>query len=354
MTQLVPFDAPASPAHGFIEGLEEAADLADAALAPSTRACYGRAFRRFALWAESHGAPSLPATGESVAAWIGLLHKRRLTPARLAVTVAAIAWHHRQAGLPDPTRDERLRLALKGARRRDAARPRRKAHPLLAMDEGGLPGDIHRLVDAVVGRDLVARRDRAVILLGFAGAFRRSELAALTLADLDWTPRGLLVTVRRSKTDQEGRGLRKAISPGSRHCPVAALKEWLDALEMVTGRAVAAGEGGGALPVFTGFARPRVETAADGTTRPIPVPKATAMSDQTVARILKRHAAAAGLDPRRISGHSLRRGFATSAALAGKDLVKIRSLTGHARLDSLGEYVDAVRAFDSAAGEGLL
>lgn len=242
--------------HELRQGLEAAAALADAGVAASTQAAYVRAFARFATWAEGQGLGSLPASRAAVAAYLGLLHRRRLTPSRIGVVLAAIAWHHRRAGLADPTSDQRITLAMRGARRLDATRPKRQAHALLAKDPGGLPGELHRLVDAIAGDDLPALRDRTLILLGFAGAFRRSELAALTLADLAWTARGLYVTVRRSKSDQEGRGKRKAIVPGRLHCPVATLRSWLDALERATGRERLAGEGRGRLPVFVGFARP--------------------------------------------------------------------------------------------------
>lgn len=328
------------------DGLDAVIALADAAIAATTRATYERAFRRFSVWAEGHGLTHLPASKGTVAAYLGLLHKRALTPSRIGVIMSAIRWYHRRAGEPDPTMDDKIAMAVRGARRKDAARTKKKAHALLAKGDGGLPGEVHRLVEAITGDNLVALRDRAVILLGFAGAFRRSELAALTLADLEWTPRGLLVTVRRSKTDQEGLGLRKAIVPGQLHCPVAALKRWLTALDAATGREKVAGQGRARLPVFVGFSRPR----ADGSE----VPKAAPMSDQVVPLILKRYAEAAGLDPAVVSGHSLRRGFATSAAQAGADLLKIRQLTGHKSVQMLTEYVEAVGAFENNAGRGLL
>lgn len=338
----------------LVEGLEAAAELADAAVAPSTRSTYDRAFRRFEVWAGGHGLSALPATRATVAAYMGLLHRRLLTPSRIGVVMSAIAWHHQRAGLPNPTLDDRLKLAMKGARRKDAARPRRKAHAILAKDPGGLPGELHRLASAVEGGDLVALRDRAVILLGFAGAFRRSELAALTLGDLEWDARGVSAHVRRAKNDQMGKGLVKAIVPGQVNCPVQALGSWLMALEEATRREKAAGkEGRRGLPVFVGFARPRREER-NGDVVEVPVPKETAMSDQTVNLILKRYAGAAGLDPDALSGHSLRRGLVTSAALEGADINAIRSLTGHNDLNSLGKYMALVWAFENSPARGLL
>ena len=346
------------PAVGVPDDLQDdlaaAMELAEASVAKSTEDVYGRAFNRFAVWAEGKGLTALPAAADTVAAYLGLMHRRNLSPSRMAVVLAAIGWRHKRANQPDPTRDERLTMVMAGKRRKDAGRPKRKARPLLAAADGGLPGEIHALAAAVAGDDLVAKRDRALVLLGFAGAFRRSELAALTLGDLEATPKGLLVTVRKGKGDQEGRGLVKAVVPGATHCPVRALLEWLDALEAATGRAAAAADGKGDLPVFVPFTRPRVEKGPDGTKMLVPVPRCEPMSDQTVVRVLKRRAAAAGLDPERISGHSLRSGLVTSAAQQGKDVLRIQALTGHKTLSILAEYVHLAGLFDGSAGEGLL
>jgi site-specific recombinase XerD len=152
---------------------------------------------------------------------------------------------------------------------------------------------------------LAGVRDRALLLLGFAGAFRRSELVALDVADLSFTARGVEVTIRRSKTDQEGAGRVVAIPLGSQAetCPVRSLRAWLEAAGIEAGSIFRAvnrwGRVGGRL------------------------------ADRDVACTVKRAAERAGLDPAAFSGHSLRAGLATSAALAGKSDRAIMATTGH-------------------------
>ena len=173
-------------------------------------------------------------------------------------------------------------------------------------------------------------RDRALLLLGFAMAARRSELVALDLADLELTERGLLVTVRRSKTDQVGQGVVKAIPFGRAQetCPVRAVGTWLEIAGITSGA------------VFRSVTR---HGRIGG-----------ALSDQAVSIVVKCYAAAAGLDPSDFSGHSLRAGFVTSAAERGARVERIMDHTGHASLAMVRTYTRRVDAFADHAGEGLL
>jgi integrase len=154
-----------------------------------------------------------------------------------------------------------------------------------------MPATAERVIGMapLAGMRLSAIRDRALLLIGFAGAFRRSELVALNADDIEETAEGLRVTIRRSKTDQEGHGHVIAIPHGVIACPVTALKAWLEAAGIAQG------------PVF----RP---VAKGGRIR------ATRLTDRSVADIVKAHAQRAGLDPKLFAGHSLRSGFLTSAA----------------------------------------
>jgi integrase len=162
----------------------------------------------------------------------------------------------------------------------------------------------------------VGLRDRAVLLLGFAGAFRRSELVSLDVADLEFSSAGLIVTLRKSKTDQKGAGRRIGIPYGSTEgtCPVRAVQAWLETARISDG------------PVFRPLDRfQRVQT--------------TRLSDKAVALIVKRRAKAVGLDPTRYAGHSLRAGLATSAAAAGASERVIMSQTGHRSADMVRKYI---------------
>ena len=174
-----------------------------------------------------------------------------------------------------------------------------------------------------------AIRDRALLLIGFAGAFRRSELVALNADDIEETPEGLRVTIRRSKTDQEGHGHVIAIPRGMIACPVAALKAWLEAAGIT--------EGAVFLPIAKG-----------GRIRP------TRLTDRSVADIVKAHARRAGLDPKQFAGHSLRSGFLTSAAARGASIFKMADQSRHKSMDTLRGYVRDAEIFKDHAGKGLL
>jgi integrase len=175
-------------------------------------------------------------------------------------------------------------------------------------------------------------RDRALLLIGFAGAFRRSELTSLDVADLDFIGNGMTIRLRRSKTDQEGRGETVGIPWGANRetCPVLALQAWLDTAAITTG------------PIFRPIDR-------HGNIRP------QRLSDRAVALIVKRHAEAAGLDAAKYSGHSLRAGLATSAAMGGASERAIMRQTRHRSLPMVRRYIREGDLFreNAAAQVGL-
>jgi integrase len=163
---------------------------------------------------------------------------------------------------------------------------------------------------------LIGSRDRTLLLIGFAGAFRRSELVALNRDAVEITGDGLVITIKRSKTDQEGAG-RKIGLPYAAHketCPVRSLQEWLERSAITDG------------PLL----RPinRHGHMAEGR-----------LSSAAVGEIVKRHATAVGLDPTKFSGHSLRSGLATSAAAAGASERSIMAQTGHRSVNMVRRYI---------------
>lgn len=174
------------------------------------------------------------------------------------------------------------------------------------------------------------RRDKALLLLGFAGAFRRSEVIGLDVADIEHVRQGIVVTLRRSKTDQIGAGYKLGIPFGrSRWCPVRHLADWLDHAKIEAG------------PIFRGINRHG--HVAD-----------QRLSGEAVSIIVKERAKAAGFDPDAYSGHSLRAGLATSAVLAGVSTLSIRRTTRHASDAMLARYVRVGDMFtDNAAGAVL-
>lgn len=288
------------------------ADLVRDSLADNSRRAYASDLSQFATWGGT-----IPATDMMVAAYLTEHADTRAT-ATLARWLASLAKAHRASGGPDPTRSELVRSVLRGIRRRYGSAPD-QAKPLLR-------DDLMLALDAI-GDGPKAARDRALLLIGFAGGFRRSELVALDLADIEHVRQGVVVTLRRSKTDQSAAG-RKIGMPYARgrHCPVASLDAWLALADITAG------------PLFRPVdRRGRVADAR--------------LSGEAVSLVVKARLAAIGIDPADYSGHSLRAGFATSAAQASISSWKIRQQTGHKSDAMLARYVrDGELFIDNAAG----
>src|ERR1700761_7479445 len=193
----------------------------DASRAQSTRRAYAHDWHDFQIWCQAHALLPLPAAPESVIFYATDLTKNRKKKLNtLQRRLAAISQLHQEAGFPSPTQTWAMKQFLAGLRRELGVAPERK-RPLLAEDLRELLLD---LPDSRVGKG-----DRALLLLAFPGAFRRSELVALDVSDLEETRDGLIVTIRKSKTDQEGQGRRVGIPPGAdeARCPLHALKVWI-------------------------------------------------------------------------------------------------------------------------------
>ena len=296
---------------------ERIAAAVEAELAASTRIVYASAWRQWEAWCRSRGVTALPAPPEAVAAYLAERAEAGLSYGSIDMACSAIAHQHHQEGVPDPMTDVTLRRVRRGLRRIIGAAPRRQAHALTTAE-------IARIVSAIDTATATGARDRAVILLGYASALRPSELAALRLADVAIRPGGLLVTVRRSKTDQDGYGQLVGVAPGRhRHTdPVGALAAWT----------AIRGAGHGSL--FT-----RIHQSGVTTVDPI--------AARTVSRMLQARAAAAGLDGVPVSGHSLRAGHATTAAANGAAVDRIAAQTRHRALDTLIEHY--IRPSDALA-----
>lgn len=228
---------------------------------------------------------------------------------------------HDARGLPNPIRSPLLRATLRGIKRTYGC-AQRQAKPLCR-------DDLLQVLDAT-GDSKKDLRDRALLLLGFAGALRRSELVALNVEDLEHVRQGVILHLRHSKTDQEGEGQKIGIPHGrGRWCPVAALHDWLQAAAIATG------------PVF----RPLDRAGRVGEAR---------LSGDAVALIVRERVEAAGLDPSGYSGHSLRAGLATSASQVGVPTWKIRAQTRHASDAMLARYVRDGELFTGNAAGALL
>ncbi len=304
---------------------EQAARFMEAAKAHSTRQAYARDLANFRLFTQRHSLPFLPSTPEVVALYISDL-AIRLSVSTIRRRMAAITNAHKEAGFPNSPASPRqhyvVREVLAGIKR-SLGTAQHGVDPLLA-------DDIRKIVAATPDR-LLGLRDRALVLVGFSGAFRRSELASiLEVNDLDFTDHGLYIRMRRSKTDQEGQGRTVAMPTGEHPetCPIRALQTWLHAAGITAG------------PVFRSVNR-HGHVAGH------------ALSPRSVAKILKRAATRAGINPASIAGHSLRAGMVTQAAMNGAEERDIAKTTGHRSVGMLRRYIRDGRAFGASAQLGL-
>lgn len=319
-----PADTPADTwDHLTDDDVRRVAAAMAASHAETTRKAYAQAWRQWVRWSAGRGLMPFPAEAAAVCAYLTERAEQGVSLATIDAACAAIGHQHRSHGLPDPIDQDAVRQVRRGLRRILGTAPRRPARPLSVTDLR----QIATTIDRTTPRGL---RDTALILVGFAGALRRSELAALTVEDIEAKPAGLLLHLRRSKTDPERRGQVVGIAHGHHALtdPIAALDAWLAV------RGTAAG------PVFTSM-RP-------GLTSLEPI------SGNAVSNIVKDRARAAGLSPERITGHSLRAGHATSAALAGIGVDRIAAQTRHRRIDVLIErYIRPVQALQTTSSRDL-
>ena len=307
-------------------------ELARNQLAETTRRAYQADCAHFADWCDAMSrrgrseVAALPADPRSV--WLYLTelvadgNAAGYQPATLERRLSAIKWHHETGGHPSPTTHIRVRELMAGIRRTYGRRVER-VEPLTT--------DMLAKVVAVIGTDTVAAlRDRALLLVGFAGALRRSELAALTREQMRREGRGYVIELIGTKDDPNRYGRDVAIPEyaGSPLCPVAAVDAWLAAAEITTG------------PVFRRVRR-------GGKVGDV------ALSAASVALIVKRCAAAAGIPPDRLAGHSLRAGHATTAAVNGATDRTIMHQTGHKDPQTLNAYIRPATIFENNSADYL-
>jgi len=262
----------------------------------------------------------IPCSPEAVAGYLAEIADTHAV-ATIQRRLAAIAKAHRASGHDDPCRTEIVKAAMRGIRRIKGTAQR---------EAQALQRDDLFLVLERMGDRPIDIRDKALLLIGFAAAFRRSELVGLDCDDVEEVRQGIVLHLRRSKTDQDGQGRKIAIPHGrTRWCPVRHMADWIAHAGIEQG------------PIFRSIDR-HGHIAPDR------------LSGDAVATIMKKRAKAAGFDPAIFSGHSLRAGFATSAAMAGASTLKIRAQTGHKSDAMLGRYIrDGDMFNDNATGAVL-
>jgi len=298
----------------------------EASKALATTRAYASDWRRFEAWCADRAVSALPATAETVARYLVGAAEGGYKAATITRWAASISEAHHAAGHATPTASLEVRACLRGIRRTRGTVGRQAAPITLPVLRKMLAHASRR------NGELRVLRDRALLLVGFAAGLRRSELVALDIEDLEETAEGLILTVRRSKTDQDSRGRRLGILRGHRHDtdPVGALRAWLTAAAIVSG------------PIF----RPiDLLTGELGSGR---------LSDDQVARVVQGCARRARLPhPERYSGHSLRAGMATSAAAAGAAEASIMAQGGWRSATVARRYIRDGQVFRVAAALGL-
>jgi len=286
----------------------------------ATRAAYASDWRIFVGWCEAQGVSPLPATSGDTCQYLVAQADKGLKASTLSRRLAAIRLAHTAQEMEPPTATEAVRTTLKGIRRKIGTKPVQKS-----------PATADRLQEMVSHCPPTLRglRDRALLLLGFAGAFRRSELAALEVSDIEEVEGGLRVHVRKSKTDQEGAGEIVPVIRGAKVCPVEAVNAWLEAAGIAEG------------PLFRRMLK-------GGRAAP------SSLSRYSIGEIVKKYAGLAGYKASDFGGHSLRAGFATSAAMNGASTFRIMDVTRHRNVNTVRQYVRRAEEFEDHAGSGLL
>ena len=336
------FDGAVEASEPVLDGtLASERDAADTyrrmAKAENTRRAYRAAVRAWCSWCALHGLAPLPASGQDVAAFLAGERGRKLSPETLKLRRAAIRYLHRAAGCPVPTDDVCVSETMAGITR-DAARkgvvPRKKVAATATI--------LRRLL-APIPSDLRGLRDRAVLLMGFAGALRRSELAAIRFDHLEKTDRGIRLTLPQTKGEQTDAVTVPLPYGDTELCPVHALEAWQLAAGLTDG------------PVFRRiWLPPRPNSAAEGEPPSLPRVGTDAITPQTVAQIVQARAMVAGFGRHDLGGHSLKRGALTTGMDRGVHPAKLKRLGRHKSFDVLGEYLEFGDLFEGHPLCGVL
>ena len=321
-----------------------AAALARHAKADNTRRAYRAGVRAWCAWCDSHQLPPLPARPEDVAAFLAAQRyvpsgadAKPLATNTLKLRLAAIAYLHYLAGLPSPTTTAVVTETYAGLHR-VAAEAGSGPRPKLATKIALL-----REILAEIPEDLPGLRDRALLLVGFAGAFRRSELARIAVEHLDECEQGLRITLPISKGDRTRQGVQVGIPYGvSALCPVRALARWQSAAAIDSG------------PVFRRIWVPPRPTNAAADWTPSYAIGSQPIDPRTVARIVQARGAAAGIDPARLGGHSLKRGALNTAKDLHVHPARLKQLGRHKSYTPLAAYIEEGDLFTDHALSGVL
>ena len=296
----------------------------EAELAPSTRETYACGWRQWDRWCQGRGITALPAQSEALAAFLAERAESGLTFGTLDGYCSAIAHRHHLEGLPDPTAEVVARRVRRGLRRIMGVAPRRQAHPLTVQELGPI-------VESIDVTTVTGKRDRAILLLGYASAMRPSEISALDTSDIVRKPTGVVLHVRRSKTDQDVHVQLVGVARGENPLtdPIRALDEWL-------------------------AVRPREPGALFTRVFYLNHPTTERIGPRAISRTVQQRAIADGLDGLLMTGHSLRAGHATTAAVNGAPVDRIAAQTRHRDLGTLvNHYIRPAEAMITTTSRDL-
>ena len=287
----------------------------------NTVRAYKSDFKDFALFCVQNGFKSLPSEPNIVSLYLTFLSTKDSKMSTLKRRLVSIGVIHKLKGFYLDTKHPSIIENIMGIKRRKGSIQKGKK-PILINNLKALIN----VIDEQINKEIKKLRDRTIILIGFSGGFRRNEIVSLDYDDLDFVPEGVKINIKRSKTDQFGEGSVKALPyfDNPRYCPVASLKKWINISEINSGS------------LFRRFLKGSKLSEKR-------------LTDQTVALLIKEYLQLAGIDSKNYSGHSLRSGFATSAAEAGAEERSIMAMTGHKSTEMVRRYIKEANLFKNNA-----
>ena len=287
----------------------------------NTVRAYNSDFNDFGLFCAQNGFKSLPSEPKIVSLYLTYLSTKDAKMSTLKRRLVSIGVIHRLKGHYLDTKHPSIIENIMGIKRRKGSIQLAKKPILIS--------NLKKLINAIDEQDkeeIKKFRDRSLILIGFSGGFRRNEIVSLDYDDLDFVSEGLKINLRRSKTDQFGEGFTKALPyfDNSQYCPVVSLKKWIEISQIKSG------------PLFKRFTKGSKLSN-------------NRLTDQTVALLIKKYLKLAGIESQNYSGHSLRSGFATSAAESGAEERSIMAMTGHKSTEMVRRYIKEANLFKNNA-----
>jgi site-specific recombinase XerD len=289
--------------------------------ANNTIRAYKSDFNDFGLFCAQNGFKSLPSDPKIVSLYLTHLSTKDAKISTLKRRLVSIGVIHKLKGHYLDTKHPSIIENIMGIKRRKGSIQKAKKPILINSLK-----QIINFIDEQITEDIKIFRDRSIILIGFSGGFRRNEIVSLDYDDLDFVPEGLKINLRRSKTDQFGEGFIKALPyfDNSKYCPVVSLKKWIEISNITSGA------------VFRRFSKGSRLSE-------------NRLTDQTVALLIKKYLKLIGIESKNYSGHSLRSGFATSAAESGAQERSIMAMTGHKSTEMVRRYIKEANLFKNNA-----